>query len=91
MPVLSSGSGKIIMEIGREDFEEIVIEGETELVKTLCVDAFACKDIVDVGAVAIELASEPRDGASSLFESLLNNAAYVYHNKGCKANCPIPI
>ena len=80
-----------MMEIGGEYSEEIVIECETELVKTLCIDAFTCKDIVDVGAVAIELASEPRDGASSLFESLLNNAAYVYHNKGCEANCTIPI
>lgn len=42
-----------MMEIGGEDSEEIVIECETELVKTLCIDAFTCKDIVDVGAVAM--------------------------------------
>ncbi len=59
--------------------------------KALCVDAFAREDVVDVGAVAMELAGEPRDGTTPLFEALFDYVAYMYHRKRCEANCPIPI
>lgn len=61
-----------------EQVEEVEIQHVGDALKQGRVDAFAFKDLVDVGAVAVELSGEPRRASALFADYVFNGLADVY-------------